>query len=450
MASAAEQDGGGAQEKAMLSDPGRRCALATIGVVLVAGVLPGLAYSLSKSIKRLQPPTMAINRRYFGQHMHRADAGTPWPSVHFGSWRLWDAYVAWPYLEPKRGEWDFKRLDKYVAMAELTGVEILLPLGLTPVWASARPHEKSRYSPGNAAEPVSMEDWRNYVRTVARRYKDRIRHFEFWNEPNMPWGPQGSFFSGSVESAVALTREAYTVLKEVDAGNRLAAPAATGGGAHLDWLERYFAAGGKQYLDVLSYHFYVAERAPEAMLPLVNKVREIASRHGLADKPLWNTEAGWWIENRGGMKNNDGLASGWKQLSAEESAAYVARALILGWAAGLERYYWYSWDHGNMGLIEPTSKTLKPAGVAYATVLRWLDGTVMTGCEAADGLWLCTLKRSDGSTARIVWREAGEQMPWKVPANWAAREVETLEGARRKLPSAVANIVLGQKPVLVF
>jgi hypothetical protein len=249
---------------------------------------------------------------------------------------------------------------------------------------------------------------------------------------------------------VALTREAYLVLKEVDAGNRLAAPAAVGDGGHLAWLDRYLAAGGKQYLDVLSYHFYVAERAPEAMLPLVNKVREIARRHGLADKPLWNTEAGWWIENRAGMKNKDGLVSGWKQLGAEEGAAYVARALILGWAAGLERYYWYSWDHGNMGLIEPSDKTLKPAGVAYATVLRWLEGAVMTDCTSTDGLWSCMLNRPDGNTARIVWREAGEQTPWKVPANWAASEVETLEGTRQRLSSAVANIVLGQKPVLVL
>ena len=428
----------------------RRRTLKWLSAAATVGALPPIAYGLSQGQIKLQPPSRPIDRLYFGQHLHRADAGTPWPPVRFGSWRLWDAYVAWPYLEPKRGEWDFKRLDKYVVMAELTGVDILLPLGLTPRWASTRPDEKSSYSPGNAAEPYNMEGWRNFVRTVARRYKGRIRLFEFWNEPNIPWNPQGGFFSGSVESAVALAREAYTVLKEVDANNRFAAPAATGGGAHLDWLDRYLAAGGKQYLDVLSYHFYVAERAPEAMLPLVKKVREITSRHGLGDKPLWNTEAGWWIENRDGMKNKNGLVSGWKHLSAEEGAAYVARALILGWAAGLERYYWYSWDHGNMGLIEPSDKTLKPAGVAYATVLRWLEGAVMSDCTSSDGLWTCTLYRPDDSTARIVWREAGEQTPWKVPANWAASEVETLDGARQRLSSGVANIVLGQKPVLVL
>jgi hypothetical protein len=429
-------------------DLSRRSSLKRLLAAAAVGALPPIAYGLSRGRLELQPPVRVIDRRYFGLHLHRADAGTTWPPVRFGSWRLWDAYVAWPYLEPKRGEWDFKRLDKYVAMAELTGVDILLPLGLTPAWASARPNEKSSYNPGNAAEPAMMEDWRNYVRTVARRYKGRIHNFEFWNEPNVPWSPQGSFFSGSVESAVALAREAYTVLKEVADNNQLAAPAAVGGGKHLDWLDRYLGAGGKNYLDILSYHFYVGESNPEAMLPLVGKVRDIARKHGLGNVPLWNTEAGWWIENRDGSKSNAGVVSGWKQLNQDEAAAYVARALILGWAAGLERYYWYSWDHGKMGLIEPEDKTLKPAGVAYATVLRWLDGMVMVGCEAVDGLWNCSLKRPDGSTVRIVWIEDGPSRHWSPPTDWGGRQMENLSGVRQPM-NTQTKIIIDQSPVLI-
>lgn len=426
----------------------RRNALRWMTVAGAAAVLPPIASGLAREQIKLLPPSRPVDRLYFGLHMHRADAGTPWPQVRFGSWRLWDAYVSWSYLEPQRGNWDFKRLDKYVAMAKLTGVEILLPLGLTPAWASARPNEKSSYSPGNAAEPASMEDWRNYVRTVAKRYQGRIRYFEFWNEPNVPWSPQGSFFSGSLESAVALAREAYAVLKEVDSGNRLAAPAAVGSKEHLLWLDRYLAAGGKRYLDVLSYHFYVAESEPEAMLSLVGKVRDIARKHGLGNVPLWNTEAGWWIANRDGSKSNAGVVSGWKQLNPNQAAGYVAQALILGWAVGLERYFWYSWDHDKMGLIEPEDKTLKPAGVAYATVLRWLDGMVMVSCEVVDGLWHCTLKRPDGSTARIVWLKDGLGRHWSSPADWGGREMENLSGVRQ-LINTRTNMIIDQSPVLI-
>src|SRR5690242_2605874 len=64
---------------------------------------------------------------YFGLHIHRVaqtqpwypygDKITPWPSIKFGSWRLWDAYVGWPSLEPERGKWNFQTLDKYVSLA---------------------------------------------------------------------------------------------------------------------------------------------------------------------------------------------------------------------------------------------------------------------------------------------------------------------------------------------
>lgn len=418
----------------------RKAIIATAGTLLLGGVSMMGMGSMSAS-RTLRPSDEPIQRAYFGMHIHRADTSTPWPGARFGSWRLWDAYVAWPNLEPKRGEWDFKRLDKYVAMAGLTGVDLLLPLGLSPGWASARPDEPSAYQPGNAAEPKNLNDWRNYVRTVAERYKGRIRHYELWNEPNLR-----NFYSGSVEAMLTLAREAYAILKQVDPSNQMAAPATTEGGKHLVWLDRYLALGGGNYLDVLSHHFYSPHEPPEAMLAVMDDVRAIMMRHGLSHKPVWNTETGWWLDNAAASST----FTSWKKLKSDEAVAYVARALILGWAAGLERYYWYSWDHGNMGLIEPRDKTLKPAGVAYATVLRWLEGAVMTDCSSSEGFWTCTLKRPGATSARIVWQVTQGVTPWKVPANWSASEVETLEGARQRLSSAAAIIELGQKPVLVL
>src|SRR5258708_7851403 len=76
-------------------------------------------------------PGAAIGKSYFGLHMHRVTEQTAWPPVPFGAWRLWDAYVSWPFLEPNRGEWQFERLDRYVAIAEQHDIELVLPLGLS-------------------------------------------------------------------------------------------------------------------------------------------------------------------------------------------------------------------------------------------------------------------------------------------------------------------------------
>src|SRR5947209_6899798 len=44
----------------------------------------------------------SVTPQYFGMHVHNAGN---WPSIAFGSLRLWDAGVAWPNLEPtKRSE----------------------------------------------------------------------------------------------------------------------------------------------------------------------------------------------------------------------------------------------------------------------------------------------------------------------------------------------------------
>ena len=96
---------------------------------------------------------------------------------------------------------------------------ILLPLANTG-WASARPTEASAYKPGNASEPVNMEDWRRYVRKVGERYKGRIRHYEIWNEPNLP--PR---FTGSISKVVELTCDAYKILKSIDPQIQVVSPA---------------------------------------------------------------------------------------------------------------------------------------------------------------------------------------------------------------------------------
>jgi len=84
-------------------------------------------------------------------HFHHLGSTTPWPDVPINQWRLWDAYVAWPNLEPAKGQWRFATLDRYVSLAAEHHVGLLLPLGLSPGWASARPLEKSTYQPGAAA-----------------------------------------------------------------------------------------------------------------------------------------------------------------------------------------------------------------------------------------------------------------------------------------------------------
>ena len=413
--------------------------LACFSTFLLAGK------SYNAPINKLLPNSAAIPNDLFGLHIHRASTVTPWPKLEFSSWRLWDAGVAWPNLETSKGQWDFGTLDKDVVLAQKHKVEIILPLGLSPSWASSRPYERSAYKPGFAAEPEVIEDWRNYVRAVALRYKNRVHYFEIWNEPNLP-----KFYSGTTKQMVTLAREAYQILKEVDPTVTVISPSATGGGNGLTWLEDYLQQGGGVYADVIGYHFYVSPESPESMLKVINKVQAIMSKYQVSDKPLWNTETGWVIANSFGSVDpiKVGFSKETRALTMDEASAYVARSYILTWAAGVQRFYWYAWDNHVMGLTEVDGKTLKPPAIAYAEVQKWLIGARMTSCQSdLERTWTCALKRPNQYSAWIVWNPE-QKLTFQVPKDWKIQQVRDLTGAKRDFSSS-KSLEINATPLLL-
>ena len=377
----------------------------------------------------LTPPSQPVPADLFGMHFHHVGGTTPWPDVPVAQWRLWDAYVAWPNLEPSKGRWQFRTLDAYIALAGQHHVGLVLPLGLSPGWASARPVEKSTYQPGAAAEPRDIEDWRTYVRTVARHCAGRVQAYEIWNEPNLK-----QFWSGSVDQMVQLTREAALIIRSVDPQAIIVSPAATQDRG-TDWLAEFLKKGGGDFVDVIGYHLYVAPQTPEATIALVSTVKRLMRESGQAQKPIWNTETGWFLP---------------KPFPQDIAAAYVIREFVLSWATGVQRLYWYAWDNHGWVSLETTEKdstALKPAGQAYAVAFRWLVGSRMLGCSAdEEQTWICDLDR-DGTRQRILWNVAGPRTI-RLPADWHAQSEETILGGRQPLTGT--DLAIEPEPVLVY
>jgi len=362
-------------------------------------------------------------------HFHHLGSTTPWPDIPIHQWRLWDAYVAWPNLEPVKGQWRFETLDKYVALAAEHHVGVLLPLGLSPGWASARPQEKSTYQPGAAAEPRNVQDWRAYVGTVVRRYKGRIQAYEIWNEPNLK-----QFFSGSVDQMLILTREASQIIRNIDPDALIVSPSATQDRG-VSWLAEFLLKGGGAFVDVIGFHLYVAPQPPEATLALVSSVRQTMTHTGDGEKPIWNTEAGWFLP---------------KPFPADLAPAYVVRAFIVNWAAGVQRLYWYAWDNHGWVSLETTqrdSRTLTLAGEAYAVAYRWLAGARMLSCKSdSQQRWICELDR-DGHHQWILWSGAGRSS-FRLPPEWHVSQRELISGATDSVRTP--DIELDPAPVLLF
>lgn len=368
----------------------------------------------------LSAPSQPIPVSYFGLHIHRAGAET-WPQVSFGEWRLWDAEgTAWYNLEPQQGKWDWTRLDRDVALAEQHHVRVILTLGQSPPWASSRPNDPPAWRPGGPAPPSDEENWRNYVRTVATRYKGRIHTYEVWNEPNLKM-----FYSGTREQLVQLAKDAYQVLHEVDPTVVVVSPSVTGG-YDVPWFSKYLDIGGGQYADVIGYHFYSSPKTPEAALDTIQRVEAVMKAHGV-NKPLWNTEAGYLIQSQfEAVKTENGSMS--RLLTPDEGVAYVMESYVLNWAAGVSRLYWYDWDSNRMGLGDNLGKQAKPAAAGYEAIRQWLLGGVMTGCDKdAQGNWSCGLTQGV-RREWIVWN-ADRSGSIAIPSSWSVTMATTLSGA---------------------
>lgn len=398
-------------------------------VLLILTVLSAFAADPTK----LVPGPQLIPASFFGMNINHMVSPngthplTPWPNVNLPEWRLWDARVTWPDLQPTQTGWRFENLDRSLRMAGEHGTGIILTLGLTPRWASARPAEPSGYQPGFAAEPIDLNDWRTFVTTVATRYAGHIHVYEIWNEPNLK-----QFWTGNTDQMLALVREASQIIRGIDPQAIIVSPAATSGYG-VKWLTEFLRKGGGQYVDVIGYHFYVGDQPPEAMVPVIQQVRQTMVDSGVGNKPLWNTETGWFKPN--------------PFPSEELGAAYLARSYILNWAGGVQRFYWYAWDNHKMSIqtTEDDDKSLTPAGRAFGVLQQWLIGARMDWCsQDADHTWTCQLHR-EGGAEWIVWNPDGTRA-FAVPEAWHAKTIAPLLGE----PMAFTGQAFDSGPVPVL
>jgi hypothetical protein len=414
-----------------------------LGIVLLFVVVASASwfrlFGASSGPAHLKPPIDPVPSEFFGLHIHRAFSSTPWPSVPFGSWRLWDAKVHWPQVEVGKNHWQWEILDREVELAEKHHVDLLMTFGFTPEWAGKGPVEQlpGRFPGGRRREVVrdvaDLEDWRNYIRTQAQRYKGRILYYEIWNEPNLP----GNRIIGTPERMLTLAKEAYVTLKQVDPNIKVISPAPVNPEG-IEWLDRYLELGGGQYADIIGYHFYVRTR-PESMLKMILPVEEVMRKHGVGGKPLWNTESGWIRSPLTDHIDPVQQAPGW-----------AARAYILNWAAGVRRFYWYAWDDDGGDSIPFTDEDESTATIsarAYGEVQKWLIGARMESCDRdADATWVCKVTRESTGAAWILWNE-DHAAKFDAPKSWQIQTCTQLSGGRSACGGS--QLEIGELPVMV-
>ncbi len=229
--------------------------------------------------------------------------------------RLHDAggeYLMWYFLEPQRGEWQFR--DKEIHRYRKYGMKILGELGTAPKWASYYQDVGKDHSGyfDTFYQPKNLDDYAVYVRTVTERYKGVIDAYDVWNEPWIhAWWAVGydenkkSEHGGYVTSEkpmvdfVNLMKTAYINAKSIDSNitilgvNTTSSLRGEGNFSGDEWTTGIIENGGLNYCDVICYHNYIFRLTgfPDDDVSKGYKIAmgSIIEKNEKA-KPIWMTE----------------------------------------------------------------------------------------------------------------------------------------------------------------
>lgn len=389
--------------------------------------------------------------------IHKSDLAD-WPRLGAKWVRLWDTGDTWNRYEPEKGKFLWEALDEKVKAAERNGVKVLYVFAYTPTWASARPDEPHWTGKGARAEPRDIEDWKNFVRAVARRYRGRISAYEVWNEPN------AGFFTGTVAAYVRLLQSAYTVIKHQDPSAVVLGISGTGG--YLSWMEDAFKLGALESMDAVSVHTYTSPRSPEAanLVGRYESTHELIERYGHA-RPLWNTEVGAWqpervggrpmteeqIAERAPAETRPNWLSGWpyRPISEQRAAEYCARTYLISLACDVKRLFWYSWfPHGFPMFTDANEPRL--LCLAYGAMAAHLsDAKFLRRVDLGSrDLFLLIFQTSQGAIA-AAWSAQGQPVRLAVPTAGRPARVYDMWGNGQERRTRQLRLKLTGRPIYV-
>jgi polysaccharide biosynthesis protein PslG len=269
----------------------------------------------------------------------------------------------WDDIEPTPGKFDFTKYDQIVEILDDRGIKILGLLSYNAVWAAEYWN--------SAPDPELFTD---YSRAVVNHYKDRIKYWEIWNEPDDPqyWRDQDR-----MKGYTELLKTVYPALKEVDPTCVIL----MGGIVRkLPFsLQHIYRNGGRDYFDVVNIHPFVNPTKPnplKQLRTLYNGIRRAMERNDDIDKPIWFTEIGcpgmarsirgfgWWM----GESPSEEVQAGWLMEIYNEAIHWDGVEKIF-WAFFRDTPNYFRNGIDFFGLVR-TDFSKKPAFRTYQNIIR--------------------------------------------------------------------------------
>lgn len=210
-------------------------------------------------------------------------------------------YFPWGYIESSEGEYDWTHADLVVDHAQRQGLTVIARLGFVPNWA--RPKD----SVTSYLDEARYQHFAQFAAAFVRHFAGRIRYLIIWNEPNVnfEWGYRPVDPAGYVRMLRAVYPEVKQINPELQVlggalAPTLAPPNSPDAMSDLEYLQKMYDAGAKDYFDLLAVHSY-GWTSPADDPPATNRVnfrrtellRDIMVKNGDAAKHMLITEGGW-------------------------------------------------------------------------------------------------------------------------------------------------------------
>jgi len=230
--------------------------------------------------------------------------------------------IGWAGVEPKKGVWDFTRTDELVEKYAKVGIEPQFILSSTPTWALPEVLRNDPTIQGWRFRCENLDDWKNYVRTVATRYWGKARFYENWNEPDLL-----GFSQMNLGEYVSLQKAAREALREVDPKLVCMSGGFATLGRHAGLIypefQRDFLAEAKGSFDVHAFHAHgwfggYREQIDDRFMPIRRET---------------GTDSVPWYSNETAMTSVGNQRA--------RQAQNLFKKLTFAWARGSIGYTWY-------------------------------------------------------------------------------------------------------------
>ncbi|MBI2863957.1 MAG: carboxypeptidase regulatory-like domain-containing protein [Chloroflexi bacterium] len=437
----------------------------------------GINFVNSVEVNKLGSSTVALRYR------QAAEAGA--------RWTRWPLY--WSDVETSPGNRNYAEQDAVIDLDLAKGLQPHIILMFSPSWAATsgdpaapfpRVGERS-FRPlvtpsgvrlSTAIAPprnlyLAWNDpsnyWGQFVYNTVLRYKNKVKVWEMWNEPDF-----SIFWSGSAADYYQLLKAGYQAVKAAD-------PQATVLFAGLSyWSTQLFlqdvldhaasdpdGRGGGFFFDALPWHPYID---PSYIYSWAQRARsQMQATLGLT-KPVWVNETG--IPVCAEWATTCSSSDTWRA-TLDEQASFVIQAYSYAIAADVQRMSIFQlWDDGLAPAdyygLAANSGTTRPSYKAYQVAATYLSRPTGVTRSAGSGYEMIVAEGTPQGRVTVVWATGSNDVQVSIPAVSTIARLVDQNGAvtnvnpagdyyRLTLPRATNNrdpsgrFVVGGKPYLL-